>query len=554
MQEGQHRKRSRRACETCRDLKRKCDGAHPCGTCIRFEYDCAFSEDSARRGSKAARRELATSPTAGLEPLATPIEILTPVPTPEEHLRSLEANSGAAFVRRLAIEIDPHDVARVQLFAWNAFLGSREAAFAPNPRAITDILSRADMESLATVYFDKIDPCYGFIDRGSFDSKVCRRWAAPGAEDAYDAVLCGVAALGYLFSRIEPVAEEIDLLEAAKTMLEQSMLADPSITNITAWVLRVAYMRLESTPHATWMASGILMHMVEAAGLHHELTTESILHSPKEEVDPEIRRRLFGVARHLNIWVSFDMARSRVALHGSTTLPPTAQPGNFTHQLVQLLPYSVMLGPEKSSEARELESMVVAVLDQLGTRPMYIVARCNLMLCICRRLKSLNVILKGHVLDRVLGLIADAIRLSQTMVDAGTPWHHMAHVPFHSICILLVVDSPSSIALIKDAMQCLSSIVAKFNTEATQEALRTASLLILKHQRRKEKAVSILAEILKLYPAAGPVNGSDASAPDQAEDFGWLDTLTVDMLGVESFELDHFLGQGFPWDGGSAGF
>ncbi|UZP46152.1 hypothetical protein NXS19_013964 [Fusarium pseudograminearum] len=46
MSSTQGRKRSRLACGTCRELKRKCDGSQPCGACIRFEYDCTYNKQT----------------------------------------------------------------------------------------------------------------------------------------------------------------------------------------------------------------------------------------------------------------------------------------------------------------------------------------------------------------------------------------------------------------------------------------------------------------------------------------------------------------------------
>ncbi|KAH7303542.1 hypothetical protein B0I35DRAFT_446578, partial [Stachybotrys elegans] len=43
------RKRSKAACLSCRELKRKCDGALPCTACTRFEYECQYESTSGRK-------------------------------------------------------------------------------------------------------------------------------------------------------------------------------------------------------------------------------------------------------------------------------------------------------------------------------------------------------------------------------------------------------------------------------------------------------------------------------------------------------------------------
>ncbi|KAI1339533.1 hypothetical protein F5Y15DRAFT_75770 [Xylariaceae sp. FL0016] len=544
----QQRKRAKVACGTCRELKRKCDGAEPCGTCVRFEYSCSYAETSTRRrrAALAAHHPPTLPPSSGPSPstLAVPAEEKPSLPTCQtHHLLSLEANSGAAFVRKLALGIDPSNAPRMHLFGWNAFLGARHIDASHTCRSITDIVSRADMAALTDTYFDQVDPVYGFIDRRAFEQHVRNRWVAPGGEHPYDAVLCGVAALGFLFSRVHSSTEEREVADVARSILQRTMNDVPCVTAITGWILRVAYLRMTGTPHAAWMASSMLMHMVEAAGLHCEPTSESVLHALREDVDPETRRQLFGVAHHLNIWMSFDLGRSRVLLHNVTTTLPSPRPGNYTNELLELLPYSALLDPSNEVTGTDLEQALVEVVHRTHSVPPSIMAQTNLMLCICRRLKQTQWSPSKETLDRVLYLIGKAVSSAETMVDNGTPWHHMANVPFQAVCMLLVIDNPQSIAELSSAMRCLSRISATYNMEATQEALKTASLLITLHQRRKQRQASHLNEMLKLYPVAGFADADGASHSQQTEDATWLETFMAETSSLQDFDIDQFLSQ-----------
>ncbi|KAG8407732.1 hypothetical protein J3459_018394 [Metarhizium acridum] len=157
------RKRSRLACQTCRDLKRRCDGARPCGTCVRFEYECIYHEGKTRK----SRRPQSLEHTAPAIKPPTPVAVRlmsaqaspedaaqsTSGITPHNQTRSLEANSGSAFVRKLALRLDPKKNPRMHTFAWNAFLGSRQAKRLPAYHTITELLSLQRMQELATVYF-----------------------------------------------------------------------------------------------------------------------------------------------------------------------------------------------------------------------------------------------------------------------------------------------------------------------------------------------------------------------------------------------------------------
>jgi hypothetical protein len=475
------------------------------------------------------------------------MEAAAPMTHPQDHVSSLEANSGGAFVRKLALGMDPYDAPRMHLFAWNTFLGSRESGLVPRIQCITDLLTETDMKVLASAYFEKVGRCYGFIDRSEFEHNVRSRWATPGGDRPYDAVLFGVVALGSLFSSIQATTVEISSVASAKIMLEAAQNEIPSVTVVTAWVLRVAYLRMAGTPHVAWMASSTLMHMIEAAGLHCERSEKSILHSSEEEVDPDIRRRIFGVALHLNTWISFDIGRTRVMLHNATKVLPSTYPGSYTVEIVKLLAYSSLLDPDKAPDAGELEATLVEILATDTSEQPHILAQCNLVLCICRRLKLIGIVLQGQLLEQVLSLTMKAIQAARTVADRSCPWHHMVNIPFQIVCILLVIDTTASISQLRHAISCLSSIASIYNTEATQEALRTASLLVLLHKRRKDRCISILGDILKQFPVAGLTDSHNVPGTQPIEEIKWLDGLVAEMPGLQEFDFDINVGQDFNW-------
>jgi hypothetical protein len=438
----------------------------------------------------------------------------------------------------------------MHMFAWNVFLGSREAIYRPESpqQPVTAIRSQREMEFLAGIYFQSFDPIYGFIDRRDLERHIETRWQNPPEENTeYDAVLSGVAAIGSLFSNVQPTITEHRLAQSAKALLQRTLSQAPTTPTIMAWVLRTSYLKLTGTPHEAWMASCILMHMVEAAGLHCEPRADSVLPPSSYDVDPELRRRIFGVAQHLNIWMSYDLGRSRVTPHRATTLLPAPRPGDVTVELLELLPYSAMLDPERACDAAELGSALLEVLDRVHSEPPSQMAQCNLVLCICRRLQSFNISLSGSYHDKILAQITKGIRAAEAMLEARTPWHHMANVPFSVICVLLAMDTLSSIALLPDAMQSLSRVAQTYNTEATREALETASILIYLYQKRKEKCTAGLREVLKQYPMPRVTEDADVAGSQAPEDMGWLNLL-AEIPNLQDFDVDQFLNQGSFFD------
>lgn len=522
--------------------------------------------------------------------------------------QSLEANSGAAFVRKLGLRIDPARAPRLHLFAWNvgerrlspALSSSPVTPSAPAP--ITKIISLEEMRRLTAIYFEKVDPCYAFLDRKNVLARIAQRWpgsAGPAVEvpeQPYDAVLCGIAALGFLFSRREILPTERWLVDTARMLLEKTVLCaqTPSVDAVTGWVLRTAYLRMTASPHAAWMASCTLMHLIEAAGLHLDTSdpeASGLFASSSSKTretpngtgtanepasDPDTRRRLFGMARHLNTWISFDLGRSRVVLHGTTSHTPNPRPGPSPlgttpaprADLFHLLPLSESLDPTGPApqDLAELETALTSVLDPVYTEPSLILVQCNLMLCIYRRVRALNAHapLSGRILDRVLALAGRGLRAARGMVASTCPWHQVANVPFQVVCTLLAIDNRAALDLLADAMHTLREVLAAYDTPVMREAYSTAYLLIALHQRRKEDDTRAMAEVLRTNAAAiatepeasrdtslpGDVNTQqvqESTAPVSDAELSWLGDLMIDMPSLQNFDIDQFLMTDVPW-------
>jgi hypothetical protein len=553
------RMRARKACEPCRERKRKCDGGNPCSCCVRYEYDCYYFSVRERRGMTASSHR-ASSP--AVEPRIAP-SAPPPVhnghahsPGPNSQLQSLEANSGAAFVRKLALGIDPANAPRLHLFAWNLFLGARTSNREPLSLPITDIISRATMEGLMAIYIEKVDPCYSFVDRIIVDQRIQARWNIGSSTDQYDAVLCGIAALGLLFSQRFVTDTELDLIESAKRILERSTDSHPGVDIVTGWVLRVAYLRMTASPHTAWMASCTLMHTVEAAGIHSAHLSENIPGIQRESfAAPELCRRLFGVARHLNVWMSFDLGRSRVILQNATHAAPSSRPGEFHAEILSLLPWSESLDPGKDVDLVSLKATLSSVLERELTMPSTILAHCNLVLCLCRRLRALDYVISGHTLDKILALTAKSMMCAQANLDSGSVWHHTANVPFQVVCILLAFDTPSSIAQLGNAIGVLKNAAQLYQTDAAREACNTACLLVLLHQKRKEADTKSLSNVLQVYspapftePHTAPYPATETNGLHSWNDSSWLDDLMVDMPNLQGFDIGQILDGNNLWD------
>ncbi|KAJ5626837.1 hypothetical protein N7528_004264 [Penicillium herquei] len=631
MSDATSRKRSRAACLSCQSRKRKCSGDQPCTTCAQMGAgaDCHYSTAPRKRRIRPSSAYGATLPSLN-EPqrVTVPDRLSDSVPpsgnvasgsatSPNAFNRaddsrgvshSLEANSGAAFVRKLGLRIDPARAPRLHLFAWN--IGERVVAnpvvmptdSTPMPTAITMLFAHEVMHRLANTFFEKVDPCYPFLERGDIMSRIAKRWEQSdpryGLEQPCDAVFYGIAAFGHLFSCREILRLEHISILAAHKILQKSVLGSevPSIDMITGWVLRAAYLRMTASPHAAWMASCTLMHLIEAAGLHLEppssetsASLQSTSNQPQTTAQTSIetsnslgtRQRLFGMARHLNIWTSFDLGRSRVVLHGITTqiIPVSTSTAMSTPSNQETTRASLfhLLPPLRKPRPND-------IIPPIPPRPRSIpnLLQSNLALCIYRRIRALNAhaLLPAH-LDPVLDLAGRGLRAARSMAAATCPWHQVANVPFQVVCTLLAIDSRPALALLPEAMETLREVLGVYDTAVMREAYSTAYLLVALHQRRKEDDTRALAEVLRNNAAAAQQQNQnqyqqqlsegdvskredDASTLSQGqsqicdlgmqqetmpvdEEFSWLGDLVIDIPSLQNFDIDQFLMTDVPW-------
>ncbi|KAH8425903.1 Zn(II)2Cys6 transcription factor [Aspergillus melleus] len=566
------RKRSRVACMPCRERKRKCDGGNPCATCLDWGYECYHGAlPSQQKKQQQQQQQQQQKNPAILPSSASPGKSSDTVysvnttttatnnnhsssshhndalashrvgPDPHRITRSLEANSGAAFVRNLGLKVDSTNAPRLNLFGWN--IGERRLpsglgnGTAVSALPIVDIVSLEGMKTLAGVYFAKVDPCYGFLDPRQFYERLDERWRSPLSSGVYDSVLAGVGALGSLFSRRIIDVTELLLVESARSILEvNNRCGMPCFDTATGWTLRVVYMRMTASPHSAWIASATLMHLVEALGLHLESAGETVLSRRVHCSNPDIRRRLVGVARHLNMWVSYDLGLSRVIFWNDQCLAPAARPGDYTTELLSLLPVSASLGPEKSPDDRDLESSLLRVLDGSHSQPPSVMAQCNLALCLLRRLLVMNASTSSAVKERVLALFRKALQCARSMAMNCCPWHHMANVPFQIIGVLLDMDTRTSLALLPEAMQTLRFVASTYDTDTMREAYSTACLLVRLYQRRRQEDVDMLSGLVSSHhqpDMEAPVEPAAASR----EEISWLEDLVAEMPSLQGINL-----------------
>lgn len=427
-------------------------------------------------------------------------------------MRSMEANSGIAFTRLLGMRLDPSSGPKLFTFGWN--LGSNSYT-PPAPTPVTDILNQDQMESLAKLHFANVHPLYGFLDMERTMEAISVRWSRPEACDVPDHLLCGIAAAGILFSEGNMTPMLPALVDTQKKTLEStSTMLPPCLADVQSWVLRCLYLRSTDHPHATWIASCTMMHLVEAVGLQLEVSS-SVLHPAANDAenDPEIRRRTFWVARMLNSWVSFEYGRTRVALRGITAQLPTPKEGDYTADYVDLYSISCCLDPETSDKAGQWEEFLEKLDAYQPRHDGIALSKANLGLCGYRRLRLANPNLSSDIINKIINIGLRGLEAARRMAEKGMPWWHVANVPFQTICVFLAMDIRESLSHLSIAMRTLEFVVERFRTVAMKEALKTARFLVRLSKKRKDEDSEVLGLSLKKDQAAEDPQPENLKAP-----------------------------------------
>jgi hypothetical protein len=278
--------------------------------------------------------------------------------------------------------------------------------------SLAEIISKQEMQRLSKVYFEKVHPLYSFVNRMTFIQQVEQTWNESGCA-SHDYVLCGVAALGSLFSSPNACDREADIVRCTKNSLEMtSILRLPSLDHVTAWILRTLYLRMVVGLHAGWMASCRTMHMVETTGAHQETPNASVMLSEmaapngKKYENSKRATKLYWVARFLNTWISNEYGRARVDLQTVSSSTPLPQDNNdLTPSLVSIYLLSERFNSITESKSVSELAIILEDLDRLpliNDHDVLTLHKANNAFAIYRRLRTISSRIPRHTLSLII--------------------------------------------------------------------------------------------------------------------------------------------------------
>jgi Fungal Zn(2)-Cys(6) binuclear cluster domain len=526
---GKRRLRIKRACEPCRKRKRKCDGHHPCNQCLEYEYSCSFSgmNDEETRGvsqnaqnaqnvpsdrigiseANVSRRDnwIETFDLSG-RPTQNQSRERSPERSPEcrrnfpvidfEKGRYSNPHGGMVLARKLGQDIGLPKELRLHSYGWNLSLRTEQHSILLP--AVRRYLTLEDTLRYSQIYFDVVDPVYHFMDNARYFDRCTRYLLAnnPNLGD-FEAVISGVVSLGSFFAA-NPSTAESQLVEHAKLILDAGSAYAPGLLSLdqaTAWILRTLYLRLTTRPHLSWFASCATMHIIEAMGLHIDLTTVDLVGSGPEVLTAELiasRKKIFECASFVNAVISADYGRSRVSLQPHrirNTQPSTATSATVLSELTKLLAAS-----ENSLRPGEKNNILNSIRDFPAERPLLVLLKTDVAIHMYRNQFYMA---RENPTDAertvIISIIKDALQEVQQFLPNRQPWWNVLFTPFQCLLVLLAMDTDDSLSVVPEAISTLRAVYDTFHTHLVEEVLQTASSLIQGLEKRKVKQASFLS-------------------------------------------------------------
>ncbi|TVY88094.1 Protein RDR1 [Lachnellula willkommii] len=544
------RRRIRKACEPCRNRKVKCDGAHPCEVCIGYDYSCVYANSEIRTstseqaipvGSPSIDLDTASQPrdqppqasdsheTINAEPQKQLYVLFEERQSRRGNTRFARVDSAIAFPRSLGLTLNADEPPRLQAFAWNT--GTRLDTHPVIRQSIFQYITHLNVQTLSTVFFTSVSPIFNIISRDKLNHQVSRCWETQSIDAGFEVVLCGVLALGSLFSPQPAFMHEAELVERARKTLDSTFAHSEvllSVDFVVGWILRSIYLRCTTKPHVSWVASSMAMHIAESIGLHQEMSEMRITPGKggvMSEEEVEGRRRVFWTADCLNRLFSAQYGRTKIMLQNTTCRYPTTVKddgaGGFI-SLIRLMPDLCDVGSPSSATVLTDGILRLGRMD-ISKSPLLLL-RADALFCVYRKLRYIGVTLSQKQTEVILSVIRSALEAADSLALQSQQWWTIIGVPFHSVCVLIALNTMESLTLLQKAMETLQNVVMVFNSHVSREALRTAHYLVKVTEKKRRGELECLQRCLNLnaqMSAATPTQTPPLDGAAELPSFEW---------------------------------
>ena len=460
--------------------------------------------------------------------------------------RFTSAYSAIAWPKALGVSLDMPVPPRLQSFAWNP--GHRNEPKVIPQNNISNIITLEEMRHYSDIFFNEVNPTFGIVDRELYGPRSADFWISQKRGTDFEALICGVVALGSYFSGHSPLVAEAQVVEQGRLLLDLTFAHAPgwlSLKHVQAWVLRAIYLRSTTRPHLAWMASNTAIHVAEALGLHREITDSQISRDVPRLIsmlEITIRRKVFWMAMGINQFLASEYGRTRATIELVCCQPPPSQTHDISTETLAIF-QSVPPTQNLLGRGPELLEVLESAMALPANSPFLGLLRADSCFCTFRMLRSTNLNLTCAQVASLLGVIRVALDGATFLVSMTQPWWNIVGTPFHSVCVLLSLDVSESLAMIPLALETLKNVTTKFDSHLSREALRTAHALVQAAHAKRRKELENIDKGLSVVGSAITSPGPDSVSPavnlewSMNNDLGLSDFLDFGGYGFENEAL-----------------
>jgi hypothetical protein len=434
------RRKSRLACLQCRQSKRKCDGKEPCYSCKRYENICSYSSHPRKR----TRVQRETSNEGRISPNSSVVrsaETTTAALRPTDQQSRKQPNSvapvpnGNTFARHLMAELSNGEAQPFQCDSWN--LGLRLGS--AYTKSILDLIGLEEARNYSHIFFEKVHPVYSIVDQGRFWKQLQDRLTSSSSLSyECDAIICGVVALGSLFSGANAFHRESQIVDFGQTLLERwtpvDRLSPASLHIASAWILRVLYLRMAVDPRAAWQASRSSILALE--GQTNEDTRNGqdfgciTSHGTTlAEDEALVHRKLHWVARLLDTWIRNEFhpaqwGRDIVTISCPPPIQSSTGTPDFTSAMISL--YIISLRFCNSPEHKSLAELTQILHDinalSMAGHDVLQLHKSNHALCVYRFMRLTSSVIPKSTLSLIIDIAKPGVAGALRLAKDNQPW------------------------------------------------------------------------------------------------------------------------------------
>ena len=449
-------------------------------------------------------------------------------------------NSGDLLAKRLGLLNDLSLAEKRRLCSWN-FTPRKEYPLIDSHRGLLEMLTIEQLRQLSDIYFAEIHPVYKFLTRDMIDHAI-DNLPTEILDEPQECLLYGVAALGCLFND-EDVDIELKIVQKFRISLEYSLtLETPTLDHIAGWMLRVIYLRFTGSPSATWIASCTLMHMMEVINLPADIESRQSDPAKDGPYTLQLKVQLYCTARIFNSWISYDYGKPRLVPQEASYKVPME---GWTSEDRLFWKFTNDLDPDSGILSNELEKMLTEVFELQTSHPSLQLKRCNISLCIYRRLRENKNGISDKAMEQIFSMANDGLETAAEMARSGLPWWHILNVPFQTLCVMLAIDSPSASrqVTVSKTMETLGFIVGQYSADSIEKTWDcVAKLLEINSHRLEERLEEMHRFMVRMYrhAKAGQHSVTDRILEESLEYaenpvggfFDWDDIFAINMFGL----------------------